>query len=340
MSVHQLPDGRWICKFPSGTIPNHPKKTKEYFGRGGEGERKAKDRNIELGIGVVAKVAATPIFSTLAGAYVESRSGSMAESTISSLKYKLVSIIIPAIGGLQAHELSHEVLDKYVDGRRSRGVKSRTIRDDITYIRAVMNFAIKRSLIISNPVQGYTLPKDDSELITPPSKAEFEAIISKAAPHIQRAMYLSYYTGTRPGPIELYSLTWLSVNFINRTIMITSADKGGIERREIPLAPKLYDYLDKWYEEDTKKGKSKYIIHFGGKKVESIKTGWNAAKKRARVTRRIRMYDLRHMCGSELLASGVDIKTISEILGNSPEQCSKTYLHVRTPQKKKAVEFL
>lgn len=52
MSVHCLPDGRWICTIPKGTLPGQDKQTKEYFGRGTEGERKARARNLELGIGV------------------------------------------------------------------------------------------------------------------------------------------------------------------------------------------------------------------------------------------------------------------------------------------------
>ena len=83
-----------------------------------------------------------------------------------------------------------------------------------------------------------------------------------------------------------------------------------------------------------------HIIHYNGKPVRSIRKGFEAAKQRAGITRRIRRYDLRHMTASELLAAGIDIKTVSEILGNTPEQCMRAYLHVRTEQKRNAVDKL
>lgn len=62
--------------------------------------------------------------------------------------------------------------------------------------------------------------------------------------------------------------------------------------------------------------------------------------RRAGITRRIRRYDLRHMTATELLAAGVDIVTIAEILGNTVEQCSNAYLHVSNDRRKSALDKL
>lgn len=94
-------------------------------------------------------------------------------------------------------------------------------------------------------------------------------------------------------------------------------------------------------EEDEQAGnKHPYIVHYGGGPIKSIKRGFEFAKQQARMTRRVRPYNLRHMTASELLAAGIDIKTVSEILGNTPEQCMRAYLHVRTEQKRNAVDKL
>ena len=50
MSVHQLKDGRWIVHFPKGTLKDKPNKTREYFGRGLDAEKKARDFNEKLNL--------------------------------------------------------------------------------------------------------------------------------------------------------------------------------------------------------------------------------------------------------------------------------------------------
>ena len=346
MSVHCLPDGRWICRFIAGTIKGSPKKTKEYFGRGPEGQAAAIRRNDELGVssGGSQRIH-TPLFDELAGTYFAARLATATASTVDSLKYKISRVLIPHIGSLMAHEIDHDALSRFVAARVAQGVKNRTIRDDITYIKAIMAYSLQQGTISLNKTLGFAMPRNDAARIRPPNKAEFEAILAHAAPHVQRAMQVCYFTGARPGPVEVYRLQWSSCDFFNESITITSAEKGGIETREVPIAPRFLELLRSWLEEDTavmkEQGKKpRWIIHFNGAPVRSIRTGFEAAMRRAGITRRIRRYDLRHMTASEMIAAGVDIKTISEILGNSPEQCMRAYLHVRSPQKKSAVDKL
>lgn len=343
MSVHCLPDGRWICTIPKGTLPGQDKQTKEYFGRGPEGERKARARNLELGIGVpVARRVTSMSFSELAGEYLLAREKTTTKSTMASLLYKVARVILPALGHLQAHEVNHQALDKFVAMRQGQGVKNRTIRDDLTYIKSILNFGVVSHKITTSYAAGYQPPRNDQEKIRPPTREELQAIVDHAAPHVKRAILVAYYTGCRPGPRELFSLTWRDVDFFSKSITITSAEKGGLTSREIDLAPRFLELLKQWREEDEKSGHQvKYIIHYAGGQVNSIRKGFEAAMRRAGITRRIRRYDLRHMTATEMLAAGVPLKTVSEILGHkSIVQTADTYSHVRSPEKRSAVEKL
>lgn len=343
MSVHQLPDGRWICTIPKGTLPGQAKQTKEYFGRGPEGERQARARNLELGIGVpVARRLSSVSFAELAGEYLDAREKTATASTINSLRYKISRVILPIIGNMQAHEVTHQSLDKFVATRQKQGVKNRTIRDDLAYIKAVLNFGVKEQKIAASYASNYTPPRNDQERIRPPSREELQAIVDHAAPHVKRAIWIAYYTGCRPGPKELFSLTWRDVDFFAKSITITSAEKGGLASREIDLAPKFLELLKQWRREDEESGKPvKYLVHYAGGPVTSIRKGFEAAMRRAGITRRIRRYDLRHMTATEMLAAGVHLKTVSEILGHkSIVQTADTYSHVRSPEKRNAVEKL
>jgi integrase len=116
--------------------------------------------------------------------------------------------------------------------------------------------------------------------------------LDNASEHLRWAILLSYYLGLRPGPVELLSLTWLAVNWETETIMMTSAHKGGPEKRVVPLHPDLIGPLKSWYESDKNKGGP--IIHFRGRPVTDIRTAWRNALRRAGITRKLRLYDIRH----------------------------------------------
>ncbi len=53
----------------------------------------------------------------------------------------------------------------------------------------------------------------------------------------------------------------------------------------------------------------------------------------------VRFHDLRHSCASLLLAAGVDLYTISRILGHSSIQMTQRYAHLQTDALKKAMRF-
>lgn len=116
----------------------------------------------------------------------------------------------------------------------------------------------------------------------------------------------------------------------------------------IPLHQNLNESLKQWYDDDEKvyKGRGKemgrrYIVNFNGHKIDSLKNSWKMAKKRARVTRRLRMYDMRHAFATELLRKGASLKSVSELLGHaSPEITARVYQHVDTAEKRDAVDLL
>lgn len=125
---------------------------------------------------------------------------------------------------------------------------------------------------------------------------------------------------------ELFRITWDDVRLESRTILIRSAKKGGLTFREIPIIDDAFlGQLALWRNQDQGDG---YVIHYKRKPIKSIKTAWKAAKRRAGVTRRLRMYDCRHAFASELLAKGGDLKAVSEMLGHSDvSMTTKIYQH-------------
>ena len=338
MSVEQHRDGRWICRHPKGKDPERPRATARYFGRGDEGELAAHRFNEQLGLGT-RRTETSPTFVELVNFYMAAQKVSMSSSGWENMAIVMRGVILPEIGGLMVHHITPPRLDTYV-ANRAKAVKRTTIHRELSYLRAVLRWAVHRRLIASNPMAGFKMPRRDDAIISPPTQPEFDAILACAAPHMKRAMLISRYTGLRPGKEELLCLTWDAVDFHNKTLLVISADKGGLPSRMVPLNKKILYWLEQWYDEDQET-EARYLVHYNGGPIGSLKTAWKMAKKRARVTRRLRMYDLRHAFVTTLLERGADLKSVSEIVGHSsPDMTARVYQHVSSKLKRSAVDLL
>ena len=101
--------------------------------------------------------------------------------------------------------------------------------------------------------------------------------------------------------------------------------------------------LEKWLEEDRveKKKAGAPIVTYMGRPIKSLKTAWKAAKTKAKITRRMRMYDLRHSFATKLLDNGADLKHVSTLLGHkSVLQTVDTYQHTSRRLTEEAVKRL
>jgi site-specific recombinase XerD len=74
-------------------------------------------------------------------------------------------------------------------------------------------------------------------------------------------------------------------------------------------------FLKKWKIQDKDK-KTSEIITYRDRPVKRIKKAFNAAKKRAGINRRLRIYDFCHSFATTVLGEEGDLKSASEIMGH------------------------
>ncbi len=331
MSVHCLKDGRWVVRY---TDPQTHKPKTEYFGRGPSAEQRARSRDKALGLKSTrpkSSDASEASFADIAAEYAAYKNFNA--NSHKMLMIRMTSNILPIIGDINAIRMSHYDLDRFVSVRR-KTVSRSTVRREITDIKAVLNWAARRNppLIPFNPIRDYQSPPSDDAVIIPPTLEELNAILKCANERLVRAIKISCYTGLRPGAVELLTLRWDHVMFDLNVIRVISAEKGGIKMRDIPIHPNFESELRYWSQTD--KSPMGFIINDHGKPIKCIRVAWNNAKRRAGITRRLRMYDLRHLFVTRAIELGADYKTLSEIVGSSPETLRKHYQHVSSEAKK------
>lgn len=342
MGVKQRKDGRWVVYYRArdGT-----KRTiYEYFGAGAEGKAAAEKRNQELGLRHYRPKkpkASGTLFFELARAYMVNKQFN--PNSLRHLEIRLQANVLPFFGNRVAESIKHSDMDDYVRHRLGQGVKYSTISREITDIKAILSWSARRTppLIPYNPIRDYVKPKADDAIVFPPSTEEIQSILRHAPRHLKRAIYISYYTGLRPGAVELLSLKWENVEWQAQHIYILSAHKGGPLQRVVDIHPEFYPLLARWHDEDKAVFGARLpespIIHYAKRPIKSLQTTWENTLVRAGITRRIRPYDLRHSFVTRSLEDGADLKTVSEIVGSAPATIMKHYQHVSNPLRKKTI---
>ncbi|MBU1417397.1 MAG: site-specific integrase [Proteobacteria bacterium] len=329
-----------VCTRKDGTVfvqwSENGKKKRKYFGKGLGAEVKARAYN-DIVTSHAPRHTSSPIFKDLVNEYLKAKSPAMPAASAENIWYKMSGVILPILGGIETMGMDHGTFDKYV-ANRAVSVKMTTIHRELSDVRAILNWSVKRKLISNSPMTGYEMPRRDDETILPLAHEEIETIIEHSADHLRRAMLLSYFCGLRPGAVELLSIRYSQVNWSVMSITIISAKKGGLQRREVPIHPALP--IREWYEADGENNGG-YVITWKGKPIKSLKTAFASAKRRAGVGgRKIPLYSLRHAFVTALLHQGVDLRTVADISGHDVGTMLKHYAHSMDAARKDAIHKL
>ena len=263
----------------------------------------------------------------------------------------------PYFGKIDLANINNELVQKYILVKKEN-LSNVTINLHITLLKTIMNQALENEIIQVNKIyKTKKLRVNSKEVkafsINDQKKIENYCLNSKEY-YYSVGILLCLYTGLRIG--ELVALTWDDVNFktkelyINKTITRVRKNKEWIDMiiepktkksiRKIPLGNEIIILL----KELKKKKISKYIV--------SNKTGDRALirtyqyfftriQKLLNIKEVLNFHALRHTFATRAIESGMDIKTLSEILGHSNTSITiNRYVHSLDETKKKAMNKL
>lgn len=273
--------------------------------------------------------------------YVER--GPMEESTRKEAFYHSRQIA-KRIGTCPAGDVDRVTVVGMEDDMR-RTVAQSTIQNRVAVLRQALGWAADRGIIKANPIADYRSRKGKRLQILPPTPEEAGAIIAAASPHVVRAVIIGFNLGVRMGASELFRLTWDRL-FIRQDgsleFRVPNAKKGiGDEDRMVPVKSDLVPVVLAWRESDLAAGIG-HVIHYRGQPIRSsMANAWKATLERAGITRRIRLYDMRHAFVTEAIAAGADPKAVSTLAGHRNLQTTlAVYQRSRPEQRREAVEAL
>ncbi|WP_130870538.1 tyrosine-type recombinase/integrase [Intestinimonas massiliensis (ex Afouda et al. 2020)] len=220
-----------------------------------------------------------------------------------------------------------------------KGLSAKTVRNIHQILSSALKLAQEQRIILTNPAEGCALPKvEHREMKTLPVE-QLQSFLREARESgVFELYYLELATGLRRG--ELLGLKWEDIDLDRGDLRVKrQVSRINGEVMEAPLKtknayrtlPLAEDTIDVLKEQREKVGSSPWVFpspNGGPISPDSVLHMLHRVLKRAGLPR-VRFHDLRHTFATLALQNGVDIKTVSGMLGHfSAEFTLDTYAHV------------
>jgi integrase len=216
-----------------------------------------------------------------------------------------------------------------------------TINRELACLKTLFSKAVEWGRIEKDTVRAVKKFKEDNARERILTAEEARRLVKAAADSLRPVLIIALNTGMRKN--EILSLKWADVDFLRGYILIEKSKSG--KPRKVPMngavssalmgLPHVSDFV--FYNSETKAP------------VKDIKTAFLAACRRAKADPKdendpgivgLRLHDLRHTAATWMIQAGVDIVTVSKILGHASIQMTMRYAHPTPENMKRAVERL
>lgn len=246
--------------------------------------------------------------------------------------------------------LSSGRVERTESKKQPKDLSPKTVRNINQVISSALTFAKEQKLIISNPAGGCSLPKLEHREMKTLTAEQLQSFLREAKESgVYEMYYIELATGLRRG--ELLGLKWEDIDLTTGTIHVRrQVARINGEIVEAPLKTKN-SYRTVSIGEDAvgilieqkEKSHSEYVFPSptgGPISPDSVLHMLHRVLKRAGLPQ-VRFHDLRHTFATLALQNGVDVKTVSGMLGHfSAGFTLDTYAHITTQAQRQAANTM
>ena len=223
--------------------------------------------------------------------------------------------------GLSADRISEAQARGFLTSLAARGLSASTINQAISAVRFFFHCVLRRSMELELHYQR--APQRVPVTMTPEEVSRLLGAVPNQRD--RTAMEIAYAAGLRLGEV-----VHLKVSDIDSGRMILRVDQGkGKKDRNVMLGPALLETLRAYWKRYRPR-----VWLFPGKDPSRpmhptlIQRAFTQAKREARIGKRVSFHSLRHSFATQLLESGVNVRTIQALLGHRSLDTTQRYTHV------------
>ena len=366
-SIRKRSDGRWEGRYTAGYDPKTGKRiNKNVLGRTqAEVKEKLKAAMAECQGLDVSRAADEYTVATWLRTWYELYAKPNVRAATTN-RYQLIIEVytIPRIGDIKLKKLTTRHLQKlYTEllesGRlhrgkgQSAGLSTTTVRSAHLMLHAALERAVKERLIPRNPTEDCIAPKPRKiEMKILPSENMHTYLEAAKARDLLPMFYLELVSGLRKG--ELVALRWDDLDIQSKTISVSKQyvrnPDGSLEltrpktENSVRLVSIPQAAVDLLVQEHGKHPDSPYMFPspLTGEMYhpDSVVNLHKKILKDAGLPH-IRFHDLRHTFATTALQNGVDVKTVSSMLGHYDAGFTlRTYTHATRQKQDEAAQTM
>jgi Site-specific recombinase XerD len=279
--------------------------------------------------------------------------GSVKISSLQTYTNLMKKHILPALGALNLAAVTPGIVRKWIDEMANSGLASSTVSNAYRLFAAAMKAAWEDGQIQKNPCRKIRVQRTEKEEQRILTHKEQEMVKEYASGARELPALLSLYTGMRLG--EVCALKWADVDFeqgtitVKRTVqrilrgaktaLMIGTPKSLHSRRTIPVPVFLLKQLHEMIadnDEDT------FIFGTTATPAEprTVQRRFSRFMEKLGI-QNVHFHTLRHSFATRLLELGVDIKTVSVLLGHGSAKITlDCYAHSLTDQQFAAMRLL
>lgn len=290
------------------------------------------------------------------------------QSTYSRYYYIVKTVILPELGDLTLTEINSSVVNSFtsrkLNGNEENAKKPlarKTVRDICTILKSIIKYS-EHEYRTGPLAENTVLPRPKRESIETLKEEELKQLTEYLRAHQSEPRYLGLlvclYSGMRLG--EICALRWEDIRLdqriicINHTLqriivpneqssrktqVIIDEPKTQFSARIIPISSQIYPVLKNLYRTADK---SSFFLTNSQKFMEprNYQYFFKRVIKRNEI-RDVNFHILRHTFATRCVEVGMDVKTLSEILGHSNTNITLTYyVHSSLETKQRQIDML
>ena len=298
----------------------------------------------------------TTCFENIADEWLEYKRASIKESTYYKYTYTINKYLKQILKGVTLEELEDYNFNE-VSRKLSESLSAKTIKEIINVLKSILKFVeLKYNVKInSDLISSPKVLQEELRILSKREKTRLEQYCLKEKSLRCIGILVCLFTGMRIG--EICALKWENIDLDkkviyvkktlqriydaeNKTKIIIDTPKTRNSVRSIPISNKLYEILKPLKQKHKKE--DFFLTGSAEKFIEprSYQYFFKDCLKKSRI-KDYKFHILRHTFATNCIEVGMDIKSLSEILGHSSVDITlNRYVHSSYKIKKKFLEKL
>ncbi len=363
-NIHKRSDGRWEGRYYKGRRPNGSIIYGSVYGKSYSEVKEKLKSNTKKQFEKIPTSKNDIIFADVANMWINDIKIRLKAGSINKYQRIIDTHIIKDFGNMNIGEITSTVINQYiseklisgrVDGKG--GLSPSYTKNIIIVINSILNYASKENLCLplSSSVSKPYVPKRELSIISKTTQRKLEDYILNNITPTNVGIYISLYSGLRIG--EICALQWNDIDFVNsiihirhtisridkkiegssyRTSLIMDSPKTQSSKRDIPISANLYKILVELYNVST----SEFVISDtdGFISPRTYDYRFHGILKKCGIES-FNYHTLRHTFATRCVEAGVDVKSLSEILGHANVNITLNfYVHSSMEMKRMQLE--